>query len=94
MRDLLTEQEKMYIKSSIFDPIEKDIPKISFFGTIDRGLRAMNDSVRQLKFDKKVYEAKFILEDMGERNRFKLRLLARRKDCDEIISLDTIVNSR
>ncbi|MEK6883288.1 MAG: hypothetical protein AABY22_26915 [Nanoarchaeota archaeon] len=92
MRNELSEQEKNYIKSMIFDPLEKDIPRIILFGTIERGLRALNSSVSQLKFDKKEYEAKFVLEDAGTTNKFNLRLLARKKNCSEVISLDTTIS--
>ena len=94
MRNELTEQEKNYIKSLIFDPLEKDMDKIILFGTIERGLRALNSSVSQLKFDKKEYEAKFVVEDTGIANKFKLRLLARKKNCSEIISLDRTISSK
>jgi hypothetical protein len=94
MRDFLTDEEKLYIKANIFDPLASEMEKIVYFERIDRGLQALNSSISSLKFDKKMYDAKFVMEDMGVPKKYKLRLLGRRKDCKEIVSLDIVLTTR
>jgi hypothetical protein len=86
MREFLTEIERNYIKEKITEPMRPDVSKSVVFGSIPRAQLMLESSLKRLSFDKQ-YEARVFFEKMNERQ-YLIRVQGKRKDCNEIVSLD------
>lgn len=86
MKDYLTEDEKRYIKEKIMEPMRPDLERSVLFDTIPRAQLMLESSLRRLKFERD-YEARIIFDRQND-NSYVIRLQARRKECEEFLSLD------
>ena len=86
MKDYLSEEEKIYIKNKILEPMRPSIEKAAVFGTIPRAQIMLETSLRGLRFDKG-YEARVIF-DKRDDNNYVIKVQARKLECEEYVSLD------
>ncbi len=86
MKDFLNEDEKRYIKEKIMEPMRPDLERSLVFGSVERAKMMLESSLKRLNFGKD-YEARVIFDRQND-STFILRLQARKRDCEEFISLD------
>jgi len=85
-KDYLSEDEKRYIKEKIMEPMKVDLERSILFDTIPRAKLMLESSLQRIKFEK-AYEARIIFDRQND-NQYVIRLQARKKDCEEFLSLD------
>lgn len=86
MKDMLSESEQRYIREKILEPMKTDLERSILFDSIPRAKLMLESSLQRLKFEKE-YEARIVFDRQTD-YQYVIRLQARKKDCEEYLSLN------
>lgn len=87
IKQFLTEEEKSYIKHNILDAVKSDLDKALLFESIPRIQVMLESSIKRLKFDHDLFEARSVVRRMSDQH-YNIAIEARKKNCEEIYSFD------